>query len=113
MAVSKKINEEYFQSGDTYTIKTAYIAGLTNGAGNKFDGTVFLPKRIPIGMSVAASGKWNNVRKYDGTLLTINADTVNCSINGDNTVALSGTGSGLGFSVVVNIVPTSITLTFT
>ena len=113
MAVSKISNSEYFQSGETYKTGVVYISAATNGAGTAFGGHIFLPKKIPDGMTITASGSWSNVRKYDGTQLSINANVINCSKAGDNSVYLSGTGSNLSSNNVCNAVPNNITLTFT
>ena len=113
MAESKIKNGEYFRSGETYNVGVIYIHAATNGAGTAFGGHIYLPKKIPDGMTITASGSWSNVRRYDGTLFTINANVVNCSKGGDNTVYLSGTGSGMSSNTLCNAVSSNIKLTFT
>ena len=108
-------NLAVYKAGDTATISNGYLFGLGNSGGTAFFVTAFLPKTIPSGLTVTASGSFDSVRMANGTVKT-NIPVVSTVLQkGDNLVMIQGNSSGLGANQLCVGVPspsTGITLTF-
>lgn len=114
MAISKIKNSEYYQNGEQYKLGNCYLHGMTNGSGNAFVATVFLPKKIQQGMTVSVSGTWNNIKVEGGASNITGLSLDGASVVSENIVSISGKKSNIGSSKLCNCVPGSdMVLTFT
>lgn len=105
------VDNGYFQVGETFTIgNPSFLSGRTNSTGANATGTVFLPKKIPSGMTVTANGVSNGIfigsASYTPTTISISAIAESNSIN------ITAYASSLPASTVCVIATGAITLTF-
>lgn len=114
MATSIIKNSEYFKSGEQITISGVYLFGMSNGNGNAVIFAVMLPKRIPTNAVIGVSGSISSVRSSDGVLITSGMTLEStASRSGDCIANMTVRLSGVGSNKLCNVVPISITLTFT
>lgn len=107
----KITRSDYFQPGETFVIgNPSFFCGRISSSGTNATGTVYLPKKIPAGVTVAASGAISGLfigsSAYAPTSFDVNA------IPNSNSVNITCHGFSAPVSTVCTIATGAITLTF-